>query len=103
MLEREKGDDLNLADAEPELEFSVEDTEVVTAWKKKGFDALELKYRKVGAPLWQLADKSTEKIIRFAPPLTTPGVPENFEFRAILIIKNERVGKWSPTYTLTVV
>lgn len=102
MLEREKPDDLNLADVEPELEFSVGDTEVVTEWKKSGFDALELQSRKTGATLWQLADKSTKKEIRFAPPLTTAGVPEKFEFRAILIIKNERVGKWSPAYTLTV-
>jgi hypothetical protein len=35
-------------------------------------------------------------------PLTTPGVPEKFEFRARLLIKNEYVGKWSPVYTLTV-
>ncbi len=47
-------------------------------------------------------ENTVANILERGTPLTTPGVPEQFEFRAILIIKNERVGKWSPTYTLTV-
>lgn len=103
MLEREASDGLNLTEAMPELKLSVSaDGVVAVEWKKTGFDALELQYRKQGATMWQQADKSTEKVIEFEPPLTTPGVPEKFEFRAVLLIKNERVGNWSPTYTLTV-
>jgi hypothetical protein len=94
---------LNLDDAQPELKISVSAEGVVTVeWKKSGFDALELQYRKAGAQMWQSADKSTERMIEFAPPLTAEGVPEKFEFRAVLLIKNERVGNWSPIYTLTV-
>ena len=52
--------------------------------------------------MWQMADKSTEKIIEFAPPLTTPGAPEKFEFRAVYILKNHCIGVWSPIYTVTV-
>lgn len=102
MLERTKTEGLNLEEAVPELEFTVSDTTVRVEWKKSGFDALELQFRKQGATMWQQADKSTEKVIEFEPPLTTPGVPEKFEFRAVLLIKNERVGNWSPVYTLTV-
>lgn len=52
--------------------------------------------------MWQAADKSTEKIIEFKPPVTTPGVPEKFEFRAVYLQKNTRVGLWSPIYSITV-
>ena len=61
-----------------------------------------VQYRKVGTELWQAVDKSTEKVIEFTPPVTTPGVPEKFEFRGIYILKNQRVGQWSPIYTETV-
>jgi hypothetical protein len=44
----------------------------------------------------------TEKIINFKPPVTTESVPEKFEFRAVYILKNQRLGQWSPVYTLTV-
>ena len=71
-------------------------------WKKTGFDMLELQWRKAGDALWQAADKSTEKIINFTPPDLEPGKPEKFEFRAIYLIKNKRVGQWSPVYTRTV-
>ena len=70
--------------------------------EKIGFDMLELQWRKAGAAMWQQADKSTERVINFAPPLTTPGEPEKFEFRAVYLIKNQRVGNWSPIYTETV-
>jgi len=103
MIKREKADDLNLNDVQPELKLAVSaESIVMVEWKKSDFDALELQYRKVGATMWQPADKITEKIIEFAPPLTTVGVPENFELRPVLLIKNERGGKRLPTYTLTV-
>lgn len=103
MLEREASEGLNPETASPELKLSVSlANTVIVEWKKSGFDMLELQYRKFGEAMWQLADKSTEKIIEFTPPLTTPGVPEKFEFRGVYIIKNQRVGEWSPIYTLTV-
>ncbi len=103
MIEKEKADDLVLEDAQPDLKLSVSASNVVEVeWKKSGFDMLELQYRKFGETLWQPADKSTEKIIEFAPPLTTPGTPEKFEFRGIYLIKNQRVGQWSAVYTVTV-
>lgn len=102
MIEREKSEGLNLNDAVPDLKLTAIDTQVSVEWKKTNFDALELQYRKSGAAMWQAADKSTVNIFDFAPAFTTPGVPEKFEFRAVLLIKNERIGQWSPTYTLTV-
>lgn len=103
MIEREATEGLNPEDAQPDLKLSVTASGVVAVeWKKIGYDMLELQYRKFGETLWQLADKSTEKIIEFAPPLTTPGVPEKFEFRGIYLIKNQRVGQWSAIYSVTV-
>lgn len=103
MLEREAADELNLAEVSPVLKYTVLTNDSIDFdWKKTGFDMLELQYRKEGAALWQYADKSTEKIINFTPPLTTPGVPEKFEFRAIYLIKNQRVGQWSQIYVITV-
>ncbi|HLM00829.1 MAG TPA: hypothetical protein VK400_07215 [Pyrinomonadaceae bacterium] len=37
-------------------------------------------------------DKSAGKAITFLLPLTTPSVPEKFEFRALHVLKNQRVG-----------
>lgn len=103
MIEKEKSADLNIGDAFPELQISKNlNNSLDFEWKKAGFDMLELQWRRAGAAMWQMADKSTEKVINFAPPLTSPGVPEKFEFRAVYLIKNQRVGNWSPTYTETV-
>lgn len=102
MIERGEQNAPDLTTSEPELHQTVALTKVITEWKKAGFDALELQYRKAGTEMWQPVDKSTEKTIEFEPPLTTPGVPEKFEFRAVYILKNQRVGNWSPIYTQTV-
>ena len=101
MIEREKASAKDHSEVVPELKLTVLDTKVRVEWKKAGFDALELQYRKAATTMWQPADKSTVNVFEFAPPLT-PDTPEKFEFRAILLIKNQRVGNWSPTYTLTV-
>jgi hypothetical protein len=52
--------------------------------------------------MWQAADKRTEKILEFTPPIAVPGTPEKFEFRAVCLIKNGRVGEWSSIHTVTV-
>lgn len=103
MIEKEEGAPMVVEDAVPGLKISIEaNGSLKFEWKKTGFDMLELQWRKAGISMWQNADKSTEKIINFMPPLTEAGVPEKFEFRAIYLIKNQRVGKWSPIYTETV-
>ena len=89
--------------AVPDLKISDQaDGSLDFDWKKAGFDMLELQWRKAGEEMWQAADKSTEKVINFTPPDLEPGKPEKFEFRAIYLIKNKRVGQWSPVYTRTV-
>jgi hypothetical protein len=103
MIEKAQGAAINLNEAQPELKLEATLSNVVlVGWKKAGFDSLELQYRKAGTEMWQLADKSTEKEIEFPVPLATPGVPEKFEFRAVYIIKNQRVGQWSQIYILIV-
>lgn len=103
MIERVKSDGLNVEDAKPELKITnnQQASALDFEWKKAGFDMLELQWRRDGEAMWQQADKSTEKIISFTPPLAAPGKPEKFEFRAVYLIKNRRVGQWSPTYTET--
>lgn len=102
MLEREKPDDLNLTEFTADVKFSSNETTIRGEWKKLGFDMLEAQWRRAGTTVWQPGDKTTERVVEFEVPLTTPGVPEKFEFRAICLIKNQRVGNWSPIYTLTV-
>lgn len=103
MIEKAEGTARDISTAVPEMKLTVSPDGVVTNdWKKDGFDMLEWQYRRAGEQMWQLADKSTEKTITFKPTLTTPGVPEKFEFRAVYILKNMRVGQWSTIYVLTV-
>lgn len=101
MIERKKSSERDLSEIVPELKLATLDTKVRVEWRKTNFDALELQYRKAGTTTWQAGDKSTVNVFEFAPPLA-PGVPEKYEFRAVLLIKNQRVGNWSPIYTLTV-
>lgn len=103
MIERGKGEERNLAEVQPELKLSASNEgKVIIEWKKTGFDSLELQYRKQGTAMWQPAEKSTEKIIEFMPAATAFGSPEKFEFRGVYLLKNQRVGNWSATYSITV-
>jgi hypothetical protein len=103
MIEKSETPALNPGEGQPDLKIAANlDNSVSFGWKKSGFDLLELQWRRAGTEMWQPADKSNVSPIDFMPPLTTPGVPEKFEFRAVYIIKNQRVGQWSQIYTLTV-
>lgn len=104
MIEKGAKAEFNKDEAQPELKISVTvDGRIQVNWVKSGFDSLELQWKFFGDAMWQLADKSTEKEIIFTPPPSaTPGVPQKFEFRAVYILKNKRVGQWSQIYTLTV-
>ena len=103
MVERSAISAPDLAAFVPDIKVGLNQSGAVTVeWKKSGFDSLELQYRVAGTTMWQAADKSTEKIVVFTPPLTTPGVPQKFEFRAVCLIKNKRVGEWSAIHIVTV-
>jgi hypothetical protein len=91
----------NPADAVPNLKTSVDLSGAVRVEYTKGiFSGLELQWRKAGAADWLLADKSTEKIITFTPEGIAP--PEKIELRGVYLLKNQRVGNWSPIYIITV-
>lgn len=95
----EEGGDVN--DAVPNLKISVNlNNAVEAAYTKGNFSGLELQWRKNGATDWLLADKSTEKLITFTPEPLAP--PEKIELRGVYLLKNQRVGNWSPIYTVTV-
>lgn len=92
----------DIDNAVPELTITVlQDKAVSVVWNKSIFTALELQWRKTGDEAWQMADKSTERTIPFAPPVLE-GAPQKFDFRAIYLLKNERVGQWSQIYSVTV-
>lgn len=87
----------------PEWKFSQDASGNITATYTRGdADGAELQWREVGQTMWQLADKSTETTITFKPNLSTPNAPTKIELRGVFIVKNQRVGQWSPNYNLTV-
>lgn len=101
MIVKVDADDTDLSTVFPELKLTVDVNGAVEAAFKKGeFDALELQYRKAGTEMWQAADKSTNSPIIFTPPASA--ATEKYEFRAVYLIKNHRVGQWSPIYTIAV-
>ena len=103
MIAGEDSNGSGLIDSSPVLKLSNKnDTQVKIDFKKFEADAVEAQYRKAGTETWLLADKATFSPILHSPQFTTPGQAEKFEYRAIYLIKNERVGQWSPIYTITV-
>lgn len=103
MITVPKGEDRNVEDDFPELKISESASGDVTASYTKGdFGGLELQWREVGQAMWQLADKSSERTITFKPNVSTPDVPVKIELRGVYLLRNRRVGRWSPTYNLTV-
>jgi len=103
MITAPEGEESDLSEAFPELKNSeTPDGAVSTTYVKGEFGGLELQWREVGQAMWQSADKSSEKTIVFTPDVSTPNVPVKIELRGVYILKNKRVGKWSPNYTLTI-
>lgn len=100
MIVAAEGDEVDTTNAMPELSVSVDVNGAVSATYKKGaFGGLELQWREAGAAMWQLADKSSEKTITFTPEGIT--LPAKIELRGVYLLKNQRVGQWSPNYSLT--
>ncbi len=88
-------------EATPELKVSVNlGGAIEVSYTKNEFSGLELQWRKAGAADWLMADKSTERIITFTP--AGINAPEKIELRGVYLLKNQRVGSWSPIYTVTV-
>lgn len=103
MITAPKSDNLIVDDESPDLKPSEDASgNVSVSYTKGDFSGLELQWREAGAAMWQPADKSTEKTITFKPNVSTTGAPVKIELRGVYILKNQRVGQWSPTYTLTV-
>ena len=88
-------------DTAPALKVSVDlDGSVRVEYTRGNFSGLELQWRKSGTADWHLADKSTEKIVTFQPEIAAP--PEKIELRGVFLLKNQRVGNWSPVYSTTI-
>ena len=103
MIVAPETEDLNLTDAAPNLKLSVDANGTITAVYVRGrFSGIELQWREVGETEWHLADKTTERAVEFKPPSLIAETPAKLEFRAAFLLKNKRVGQWSPTYSLTI-
>lgn len=101
MIVAPAAEEVNPDDATPALEASVEGSgEVKVVYTRGEFSGLELQWRKAGETVWQAADKSTETVILFEPENVT--APANIEVRGIYLLKNRRVGNWSPVYSVTI-
>lgn len=103
MIVAEDSGSNGLSDSAPELKLSVKnDTQVEIVFKKFEADGIEIQYRKAGTETWIPADKPTNSPVVHSPQFTTPGQAEKFEYRASFLVKNQRIGLWSPIYTITV-
>ncbi|HQU85237.1 MAG TPA: hypothetical protein PKY59_19005 [Pyrinomonadaceae bacterium] len=102
MIEGEDREPQNFNETAPTLKVSAKnDTDVEISFKRGDAELLEVVYRKAGTETWMFADKTTNSPLVHKPQFTTPGQAEKFEYRAIYLVKNERVGQWSPIYTVT--
>lgn len=103
MIVAPESEEDDLSTVAPELKYTIDASGAIEfAFKKGEFELLELQYRKAGATMWQAADKSNKSPIKFTPSLSAAGTPEKFEFCAVYLIKNERVGQWSAIYEINV-
>lgn len=92
----------NLAEGFPTLKISAKnDTDVSIGFKKGDAEMIEINYRSAGTEEWLFADKATKSPLMHKPKFTVAGQAEKFEYRAIFLVKNERIGQWSPIYTIT--
>jgi hypothetical protein len=103
MIVAQEGKDDDLDTITPELKVLVNmNNSVEVSYQHGAMTGLELQYRRAGTTIWQMVDKSTETKIIFTPVLTAPDVPEKFELRGVYLLKNVRVGQWSPIYPVNV-
>lgn len=101
MIVAPEGTERNINDAFPEFKPSADANNEITAGYVRGeFDGAEMQWRVAGTEMWQFADKSSEPFIKFTPDGIT--FPAKIELRGIYLLKNKRVGKWSPIYLLTI-
>src|SRR5690606_26921994 len=79
---------------------AVNDGVVEIKFKKSGFTAIRIDYRKKGDSEWQLAGVYTNSPGLHNAPSVPPGQPEAREYKGILLKKNQPVTQYSPTYTV---
>lgn len=68
----------------------------------KGFNAMRVEYRKKGNSAWQHVAFMTKLPGDFKMTPAAPGEPESGEIGARFIDKNQDVGEFSPSYSITV-
>jgi len=102
MITAPEGVERDASEAFPELKCAEDANGNISASYTKGeFSGAEVQWREAGQTMWQPGDKSDQTKIVFKPEVSTPNQPVKLELRGIYILKNLRVGKWSPNYILT--
>ena len=87
----------------PDLRVAAKnETQVEIGFTRGAFTGVEVQFRRAGSEAWHLADKLTNANALHTPTLTNPGQPEKLEYRAIYLLRNQRFGKWSPVFSVTV-
>lgn len=101
MIVAAEGTERNIEDAFPEFKMTVSaDNEIAAAYTRREFGGAETQWRAAGSETWLAGDKSGETVVRWTP--TGIELPAKIEVRGIYLLKNKRVGKWSPIYVLTI-
>ena len=94
-------DTVNPDAVKPEVVALVTAGHVQLRFKKFGADAVNLYQRKSGAVAWKFLARDTNSPYDDHSPLTTPGVPEIWEYQARAVISDAEVGQPSDIVTVT--
>lgn len=85
----------------PELTALVQNGHVTLRFRKYGADAVNLYKRKAGETAWTFLARDTNSPYDDFSLLTTPGVPENWEYRALAVLGDTEAGQPSDIVRVT--
>src|SRR5690606_6542470 len=91
------------AEGSPELRLKpLPDGRVEIKFRRHGQDAIRIDFRASEKEKWQLAGVFTASPAYHQPPQDPEGRPQALQYRAILLRKNQTVGKFSGIYSIVV-
>ncbi len=77
------------------------DFEIELIWNKRGFKAVRVRRRKLGAGSWTDLGLRTAKKFKDTPPPSAPNQADSWEYEMIFTVKDANVGQWSNTLKAT--
>lgn len=85
----------------PDLTVVLQSGHVQLRFRKYGADAVNLYKRKAGETTWKFLARDTNSPYDDFSLLTTPGVPENWEYRALAVLGDTEAGQPSDIVRVT--